>query len=96
MVVSIGILNFGLWGCEGEKTPTTPATQPSAAASTGEQKLCPLSDHEISPKSFVEYKGKKVYFCCDDCKEPFQKEPEKYTAKLPQFGGKEGTSKGKM
>jgi YHS domain-containing protein len=34
---------------------------------------------------FVEYKGKKVYFCCADCKAKFEADPEKYIAKLPQF-----------
>jgi len=30
-------------------------------------------------------KGKKGYFCCAGCEEQFEKEPEKYIAKLPQF-----------
>ena len=33
----------------------------------------------------TEYKGKTVYFCCPDCKPEFEKDPEKYIAKLPQF-----------
>ena len=34
---------------------------------------------------FVEYKGKKVYFCCKGCEEKFLADPEQYVAKLPQF-----------
>ena len=34
---------------------------------------------------FVEYKGEKVYFCCPSCKGKFEKNPEKYISKLPQF-----------
>jgi YHS domain-containing protein len=55
-----------------------------AAAST-EQTLCPVTGDKIDKNIFVEYKGKKVYFCCAACKGPFEKNPEKYMAKLPQF-----------
>ncbi|MBC6492327.1 XdhC family protein [Flavihumibacter stibioxidans] len=30
------------------------------------------------PKHILEYKGEKVYFCCDGCKTKFELEPEKY------------------
>ncbi len=33
------------------------------------------------PKHILEYKGEKVYFCCDGCKVQFEKEPEKYRSK---------------
>jgi Cu(I)/Ag(I) efflux system membrane fusion protein len=50
------------------------------------QKTCPvLKGNPIDPKIFVEYQGKKVYFCCNDCKAAFLKNPEKYVADLPQF-----------
>jgi len=51
-----------------------------------EQTTCPIMDGmKINPNVFVEYKGKKVYFCCNDCKGKFEAEPEKYISKLPQF-----------
>lgn len=53
--------------------------------STIEQKTCPVMGGAINKELFVEYKGKKVYFCCAGCEETFQKNPEKYIAKLPQF-----------
>jgi YHS domain-containing protein len=61
------------------------ATATEAAAST-EQTMCPVMEgNKIDKNVFVEYKGKKVYFCCTQCKAAFEKEPEKYLAKLPQF-----------
>jgi len=39
----------------------------------------------IDKNIFVEYEGKKVYFCCAGCKDKFEAELEKYLAKLPQF-----------
>jgi YHS domain-containing protein len=61
-------------------------TATTAAATSVEQTMCPVMDgNKIDKNVFVEYKGKKVYFCCADCKAKFLAEPEKYVAKLPQF-----------
>ena len=49
------------------------------------QTECPLSGKAIDASKFVEYEGKKVYFCCDGCPAGFEKEPAKYLSKLPQF-----------
>jgi Cu(I)/Ag(I) efflux system membrane fusion protein len=57
----------------------------TTAAKPGEQTLCPVMDNPINKDVFVEYKGKKVYFCCPGCDDAFLKEPEKYLDKLPQF-----------
>ena len=51
-----------------------------------EQTTCPIMEgNPINKALFVEYKGKKVYFCCPGCEDKFNAEPEKYVAKLPQF-----------
>lgn len=61
-------------------------TQEAPAAAQIEQTMCPVMHNmKINPEVFVEYKGKKVYFCCPDCKAKFQADPEKYVANLPQF-----------
>ena len=49
------------------------------------QKTCPVMGSPIDKNIFVEYKGKKVYFCCKACPEKFLADPNKYIAKLPQF-----------
>lgn len=57
-----------------------------AVTATIEQTTCPIMEgNPINKSLFVEYKGKKVYFCCPGCEEKFNAEPEKYIAKLPQF-----------
>ncbi len=49
---------------------------------------CPvLPDIQANPEIFTDYKGKRVYFCCYNCKAAFGREPEKYLDQLPQFGG---------
>jgi YHS domain-containing protein len=54
------------------------------------QTKCPVSGKAIDPEHFVEFKGKKVYFCCPNCPAAFEKDPEKFMAKLPQFAKSEG------
>lgn len=48
------------------------------------QKTCPVMGGKIDPKLFVDYKGRRVYFCCDACPPMFNKEPDKYIAKLDE------------
>ncbi len=52
-----------------------------------EQTTCPVSGRPIDKDKqyWTMYKGKKVYFCCPMCKPQFDKDPEKYIDKLPQF-----------
>lgn len=39
----------------------------------------------INKEISTEHNGVKVYFCCPGCKPEFEKNPEKYVGKLPQF-----------
>jgi YHS domain-containing protein len=71
---------------EADKAATTAEASKTAAVSEAtEQTTCPVMGGAIDKKIFVEYKGKKVYFCCSMCPAEFQKNPEKYISKLPQF-----------
>ncbi len=66
-----------------EQTPTE-AGDPVVAST--EQTTCPVMEGNLINKDiFVEYKGKKVYFCCEGCDDAFLADPEKYVSKLPQF-----------
>lgn len=50
------------------------------------QKTCPVMvGNAIDPNLHVDYQGKRVYFCCNMCVGEFQKNPEKYLDRLPQF-----------
>ena len=71
----------------GKMTPAEHAAMTQAAdkAVAAEQTTCPVMGGTIDKNIFVEYKGKKVYFCCKDCVEKFKADPEKYVSKLPQF-----------
>lgn len=48
--------------------------------------ICPvLADEAVDPDIWIEYGGKRVYFCCNKCKRRFEQEPQAYLANLPQF-----------
>ena len=50
------------------------------------QTECPVMvGNEIDPDLYTVYRDKKVFFCCQFCKTEFEKNPEKYLPRLPQF-----------
>lgn len=50
--------------------------------------ICPvMTDMEVDPDIFTDHEGKRVYFCCPNCRAAFESNPEKYLPFLPQFGG---------
>jgi YHS domain-containing protein len=64
---------------------TGPLVKPGDAK-LGDSTTCPVSGETFvvaadSPK--VVYAGKTYYFCCPDCTADFEKDPAKFTAKLP-------------
>ena len=42
------------------------------------QTTCPVTGNPIDKKFFTYYKGRGIYFCCADCIEKFNADPEKY------------------
>ena len=92
LILLLGVLSLVglvmLGGCKESEPEGAVGTVPEVEDVTpvaGEQTTCPIMGMAIDKKVFVEYKGKKVYFCCPGCEDKFNAEPEKYLAKLPQF-----------
>jgi len=50
------------------------------------QVTCPVMGGKIDQKVYVDYQGKRIYFCCKGCPETFQKTPKKYLAKMEKQG----------
>lgn len=42
---------------------------------------CPMSGKAVSASSFMEYKGHKIYTCCDNCLAKVQANPDAAYAK---------------
>ena len=70
--VTLGLLTFG-WNMPG-------------IAHAEAQTKCPIMNGKIDEKIFVDYQGKRIYFCCTGCLEEFNKDPEKYLKKMEAEG----------
>ncbi|MDA8305698.1 MAG: YHS domain-containing protein [Deltaproteobacteria bacterium] len=70
--VIFGLLSFG-WSMPG-------------IALAAPQTKCPVLGNKINKKVFVDYHGKRVYFCCPVCEAQFKKNPEKYLQKMKAEG----------
>ena len=45
-----------------------------------------LSGKPINRNVYVDYKGKRVYFCCDDSKQSFKKNPAVFLRRFKEQG----------
>jgi YHS domain-containing protein len=50
------------------------------------QTVCPVLGGNIDPKVYVDYQGKRLYFCCQGCDAEFKKNLEKYMKKIQDQG----------
>jgi len=60
--------------------------QPGGEKSGQPQTLCPVMGNDIDRDGFVDYQGKRIYFCCPPCIARFKKDPEKYLRKMREAG----------
>jgi Cu+-exporting ATPase len=86
MVVAIVAWGVLAAGCKSEPQPGKPSTAPAAVMPKAEiaQKLCPVTGELINRNIFVDYDGRRIYFCCDMCPAQFKKDPEKFLKKLDE------------
>ena len=53
------------------------------------QRNCPVSGHRLGSMDapiIVEVEGRKVFLCCESCREPMLDRPAEFMAKLPPVG----------
>jgi len=63
--------------------------KPTDSKSKVWNEVCPLDGGKVNPNGKLsEYKGKKIAFCCDECKTDFDKSPEKYMKNISRDGKK--------
>ena len=58
----------------------------TGAAFAKEQVNCPVMGGKINKELYADHDGKRVYFCCAMCPEPFKKDPAKYIEKMKKDG----------
>lgn len=57
-----------------------------ATAKGSPQEKCPVMGGTINKDIYVDYQGKRIYFCCEACPKEFNKDPDKYMKKLKEQG----------
>ncbi len=62
------------------------AAGPALAGEPTPQTICPVLGGNIDKKVFIDYQGKRIYFCCSGCEAEFKKDPEKYLKKIEAQG----------
>src|SRR5205085_7720961 len=59
------------------------AAAPAPAPGAAMNKLCPvMTDQPAKDEIFVDYAGRHVHFCCNNCLKRFRNEPERFIANL--------------
>jgi len=53
---------------------------------TPNQMTCPVMGGKVNKDMYVDYQGKRIYFCCAGCIETFKKDSEKYMEKMKEQG----------
>ncbi len=85
--MAVAILALGIMAavCHGDEQHS-PVDAQSRDEATSPQTECPvMTGNKIDPSIYTDYQGKRVFFCCNFCRQAFTKDPEKYLDKLPQF-----------
>jgi YHS domain-containing protein len=66
--------------------PSIATTRGANAPATHAQTNCPIMGGKINKAIFVDYPGKRVYFCCGGCPTEFDKDPAKYIKAMESQG----------
>jgi YHS domain-containing protein len=69
-----------------EVQKTTEATVKKVVDPKPVNSVCPVSGEEIDSEITATYNGKTYAVCCKSCLKKFNKDPEKYVAKLSEDG----------
>jgi YHS domain-containing protein len=57
-----------------------------SVANAAPQSKCPVMGFDTNKDLYADYKGKRVYFCCKDCLEHFNADPDKYIKEMQSKG----------
>jgi len=50
------------------------------------QTICPVMGNPVNKNIYVDYNGKRVYFCCPPCPSNFMRYPDAYLKRLAGIG----------
>jgi YHS domain-containing protein len=67
-------------------SPLGPVLAAEQSAAGKPQTICPVLAFPINKSLFVDYQGKRIYFCCDGCQKEFNKDPAGHVKKMEDQG----------
>ena len=76
------VMFFAFSGCSHFTHNHGTVQKDAHASGTMHQTTCPVMGGEIDKNVYVDYQGKRVFFCCKMCVDKFKEDPEKYMKKL--------------
>jgi len=91
LVAACGMIMLGCKrASEESKVPAASGPELKSGAAQTEQTICPVMGGPVSKNTYVDYGGRRVYFCCPSCAAEFKKDPGKYLRKLDEQLGQKG------
>jgi len=84
MIIVVTLVSFTVNALAYEGDNKTSTEQLHGVAQT----TCPVMGGKINKKLYVDYKGKRIYVCCQGCINVIKADPEKYIIKLEKEGVK--------
>jgi len=85
-VASVMFLTVAVFAQPDAGKVTTPAPAAEKTKQLKPQTDCPVMSGKINKNDYVDFEGKRVYFCCKGCIPEFNKDPAKYMKKLEEMG----------
>ena len=91
MGISVWVAAFLVVGCGSEKKESQAGAmnrpeQVETTSMTVAQTTCPVMGGKINREIYMDYEGKRVYFCCPSCIAEFEKDPKTYMKKMTEEG----------
>ena len=62
--------------------PAEPAEHASVSGELPENEICPVMGNAVDPEVYVDYRGRRIGFCCPGCDDVFLEDPETYLKKV--------------
>ena len=90
LFVVVAAAQFSYAQCSACSQPKETSTVQSAVQGISEdlkvpnQETCPVMGKKINKEVFTDYKGKRVYFCCEGCIEKFKKSADEHMKKFEE------------
>lgn len=87
VVASIVLMTLvAIAACAGAAEKTAVVKEEGSVEKLAPQQSCPVLSGKLNKEIYADYEGKRVYFCCQQCKDSFAQDPVKYLNVLADRG----------